>query len=333
MSLPLISILIPTYNQKEEYLRQSIDSALAQTYPNIEVIVSDNHSTNNVPEVLDSYNDNRLRIVKPPEHLPITPNFQFASDQAKGEYISFLCSDDWLDRTCIERNFYFLISSPGVVACFCKTSYVKQDNSIQVNANFPDGIIKGIEDYKKRLDFTKTRGSIIGCLIDKKAYNKIDGISADNIQMNADQYLLLRLCTQGDIAYLTESLAYFRLWDNPYRVEYKRTIETIRDGGRILKFVLHQTGDFSVPLKTFKKIQTKGGLTSLSGLIFYKEKCGMSSSNFIGGLRELNKIYDSNLFSLLVKMGELEYFKIMKGIIKIYLKMTKIDIPLKDDRL
>jgi len=93
---PLVSIVIPVYNQKIQYLQEALESALNQTYTTIEVIVSDNHSTNDVPAYLASVEDDRLRVKKPEQFLPMAQNFQFAADQATGEFVVFLCSDDYL---------------------------------------------------------------------------------------------------------------------------------------------------------------------------------------------------------------------------------------------
>ena len=52
ISPPLVSIVIPTYNQKEQFLRECIESASSQTYKNIEIVISDNHSTNNAKSII-----------------------------------------------------------------------------------------------------------------------------------------------------------------------------------------------------------------------------------------------------------------------------------------
>ena len=123
MALPLVSVIIPTYNQDSDYLRQCLESVLAQTYTNLEIIVSDNHSTNEVPKVLAVYKDKRLRIVRPSQHLPITPHFHWAAEQATGEYISFLCSDDWIEKECVEELVKLIDPNPHVVMAFlqCQT--------------------------------------------------------------------------------------------------------------------------------------------------------------------------------------------------------------------
>ena len=55
MNPPLVSIIVPVYNQRPDFLRECIESVINQTYTNIEIIISDNHSTNETPEVLNTY--------------------------------------------------------------------------------------------------------------------------------------------------------------------------------------------------------------------------------------------------------------------------------------
>ncbi|MCB1792022.1 MAG: glycosyltransferase, partial [Gammaproteobacteria bacterium] len=87
-TLPLVTVVIPVYNQNDAFLRQCIDSVLEQDYPNLEVLVSDNHSNNGCSDVILSYADSRLRVVRPPVHLPMVQHWAFAVFQARGEYLS-----------------------------------------------------------------------------------------------------------------------------------------------------------------------------------------------------------------------------------------------------
>ena len=57
---PLVTIGIPTYNRGDGYLREALESALAQTYENLEIVVSDNCSTDNTGEVVEAYDDPRV---------------------------------------------------------------------------------------------------------------------------------------------------------------------------------------------------------------------------------------------------------------------------------
>ncbi|HAL92781.1 MAG TPA: hypothetical protein DCM68_07140 [Verrucomicrobia bacterium] len=93
MSEPLVSVCIGAYNRKD-YIRECVDSALAQTWPNKEIIVVDDASTDGTREILQSYGDSIRLILRESNSgiCPITRNQ--AVQAAKGEYVAFLDSDD-----------------------------------------------------------------------------------------------------------------------------------------------------------------------------------------------------------------------------------------------
>ena len=93
--MPLVSILIPTYNQPE-YFRQALESALAQDYPNIEILVSDDSTDERVEKVAMEYKD-RIQFFKHPKIEYGTlgwRNMTFLLNHAHGEFINFLFHDD-----------------------------------------------------------------------------------------------------------------------------------------------------------------------------------------------------------------------------------------------
>lgn len=93
---PLVSALITSYNYGL-YLREAVDSALNQTYPNIEVIVVDDGSTDNSPEIMASYGDRIIPIYKKNGGHVSAVNAGYAASQ--GQILCFLDSDDvWLPQ-------------------------------------------------------------------------------------------------------------------------------------------------------------------------------------------------------------------------------------------
>ncbi|MBE0669590.1 MAG: glycosyltransferase family 2 protein [Anaerolineales bacterium] len=97
ISLPLVSIGIPTYNRANGFLKQAVQASLKQTYRNIEIIVSDNHSTDNTEEVVSSFKDSRIKYFRQSENIGMNNNFNFCVNQAKGEYFCLLPDDDLID--------------------------------------------------------------------------------------------------------------------------------------------------------------------------------------------------------------------------------------------
>lgn len=99
---PLVTIAIPTYNRASTYLRPCLESALAQTYPNLEIVVADNGSSDETPTVVRSYSDSRIRYYRQSKNIPPNDNFNFCLRQARGEYFLLLLDDEQIDGDFVE---------------------------------------------------------------------------------------------------------------------------------------------------------------------------------------------------------------------------------------
>ena len=91
---PLISIVVPTYNHAR-FLSRALKSVIEQTYVNWEVIVIDNHSSDNTDEVMETFIDQRIRYLKIHNNGVIAASRNEGIRAAHGEWIAFLDSDDW----------------------------------------------------------------------------------------------------------------------------------------------------------------------------------------------------------------------------------------------
>ena len=107
----LISVLMPVYNTKEEYLRVSIESILNQTFKNFEFIIVNDGSTNNVEEVILSYKDDRIKYFKQ-ENQGIVGALNNAWSKASGKYIARMDSDDIAYPERFAKQIKFLEENP-----------------------------------------------------------------------------------------------------------------------------------------------------------------------------------------------------------------------------
>src|SRR5438034_4668818 len=94
--LPLVSIIIPTYNRART-IERAIDSALKQSYPNIEIIVIDDGSTDDTGDVLKKY-DRRIRIYMHETKKGVTSAKNSGLDQIRGKWFTILDSDDEIEQ-------------------------------------------------------------------------------------------------------------------------------------------------------------------------------------------------------------------------------------------
>lgn len=105
MENDLVSILIPVYN-REDIVSDSIESAINQTYKNIEIIIVDNCSTDKTWEVLTSYakKDNRIKIFRNETNIGPVRNWARCIDLASGKYSKFLYSDDVIQENYVQET-------------------------------------------------------------------------------------------------------------------------------------------------------------------------------------------------------------------------------------
>ncbi len=101
--LPLVTVGIPTYNSAR-YLRQCLDSILAQTYRNIEIIIADNASTDGTLAIAEDYRRTRgIRLIRHASNIGAGNNFNSLIGAASGDYVALYHSDDIYDPTIVER--------------------------------------------------------------------------------------------------------------------------------------------------------------------------------------------------------------------------------------
>jgi len=93
---PRLTIAIPTLN-RANLVGRAIDSALAQTSPDIEIIVSDNASTDDTAALLKQYEGRRVRVFRQAQTIPASRNGEFLINQARGEFFLGLSDDDYLE--------------------------------------------------------------------------------------------------------------------------------------------------------------------------------------------------------------------------------------------
>lgn len=91
---PLVSVIMPTYN-RADYLKIAIDSVLAQTYINFELLILDNHSSDHTRQIISSYSDERITSVRHLANIGGLANWIYGMHWAKGEFFSVLGDDDF----------------------------------------------------------------------------------------------------------------------------------------------------------------------------------------------------------------------------------------------
>ena len=110
----LISVLIPVYNSRKT-IRETIDSVLGQTFPDFELLLMDDGSTDDSAEIIQSYTDSRIRYIPCGHHFVET--FNRGIDTAQGKYIALLDHDDLMLPHRLKVQYEFMEEHPDVIAC------------------------------------------------------------------------------------------------------------------------------------------------------------------------------------------------------------------------
>lgn len=122
---PKVTIAIPNYNYGR-YLGTAIESALAQSYPDFELLISDNASMDDSLEVIGRYQDKRIRVFRQIANRGLYFNWNLCLREARGEYFKLLQADDLLTATCLETA---VAAMDEAQADLCLMSYGRMDES------------------------------------------------------------------------------------------------------------------------------------------------------------------------------------------------------------
>lgn len=132
-----VSVGMPVYNGGQ-YLRSALESALSQSFRDIELIISDNASTDNTESICREYaaKDARIKYVRQSVNIGPYANFKFVLDEAKGEYFIWAACDDVRSNNFIEVNLNFLKEHPDYVASTSPNGFEGIELAKQTWVNF-----------------------------------------------------------------------------------------------------------------------------------------------------------------------------------------------------
>ncbi|TXG38862.1 glycosyltransferase family 2 protein [Seonamhaeicola maritimus] len=228
---PLVSICIPTYNG-ETFLEEALDSAISQSYPNIEVVVSDDASTDATLDIIKAYKHKTSIPISVYNHKPqgIGANWNHCVKQVKGDYIKFLFQDDLLHPECISKMMKMALSKPNVGLVYCKrhllysktTPKIKDFMAFYGNLHttwqslkVEQGIMKGSSYLKDKnlLNAPKNKiGEPVAVLLKSTCFSEV-GYFNEDLQQTLDYEYWYRIMKKYNIGFVNEVLVSFRLHD------------------------------------------------------------------------------------------------------------------------
>lgn len=239
----LTSIIINNYNY-DRFLSEAIDSALSQTYSNVEVIVVDDGSTDNSREIIAGYGDRIIPILQPNGKQAAAFNSGFA--RSKGDVIIFLDSDDYLFPHTVEQ--IVSIWQPELAKVHYRLEVVDTVGK-SLGYSSPQGtspLAQG-EVWKNILDqggYTSTPTS--GNALSRSALEKIFPIP-DAYKLTADDYLSYQVPFYGNVGAIEEPLGAYRIHDSN-----QWALSTVT-AAKFQRFVRHDLQNFELVTQKAKE--------------------------------------------------------------------------------
>jgi glycosyltransferase involved in cell wall biosynthesis len=220
MQTPIVSIIMCTYN-RANYLREAIESVLAQTYSDWELLILDDCSTDNTKDIVSEYQakDPRIVYIKNDKNLGINKNRNKALELSTGKYIAVLDSDDiWSDTYKLQQQFEFLDANPD----YCL---------IGSNVEIIDENSKAIGEIKYETEDTKIREKVLlrnqiahsSVLYRKDTAHKA-GLYDANIRIWEDYDLWLKMGRLGKFRNLSS-------FTTKYRIHKSNSFSNIKSKG------------------------------------------------------------------------------------------------------
>jgi glycosyltransferase involved in cell wall biosynthesis len=137
---PLVSVIIPTFN-RPDYLVLTVESVLEQTYPNLEIIVVDDASTDNTPQVMSAYKD-QIQYIREPVNTGGEQVYLTGLNAARGKYINFLDHDDLMYPQKIALQVQLLESDEQLCMVHCGYHHINEDGQLlETITNLPEGFV------------------------------------------------------------------------------------------------------------------------------------------------------------------------------------------------
>ena len=205
-----VSVIVPVYNT-EKYLKNCIDSLLKQNFEDYEIIVINDLSPGNAEEIINSYNDKKIVYIKNKTNKGIGYNRNLGIKKAKGEYVCFIDSDDYVKEDFISKMYNYSKEN-NLDLCVCDYVNVDEEGNKLKEFNLSDFCITNYEENNKIL-----------CEINLAPWNKLykkDMLVKNKIEFSETlkyedlSFVALSIKNSKKIGKINEQLNYYTIHKN-----------------------------------------------------------------------------------------------------------------------
>lgn len=245
MQKPLVSVVVPVYNAAS-YLRETLDSIVAQSYPNLEVLVADDASTDGSVEIAESYGD-PVEVIRRERNLGAFPNAYEAMVDAEGAFVCFFNADDIYHPEIVERELSFLRNHPDVGMVLSMDLSIDGEGRVYGRIDLPRGVEpRRPMDHREVLRWLMIHKNTFlrtpSAMIRKSVFDEVGPFREGKFSHAADLDMWLRLARVRPLAILDEHLFGYRHTPDSMAHSYQRGRREIDVFFRIVQTHLEETG-------------------------------------------------------------------------------------------
>lgn len=212
---PRVSVVVPAY-QNAAYVAATVESVLAQTYPDFELVVADHSSTDETWSVLQRYREEpRVRLLRTPAGGGAVRNWNRVTREARGELVKLVCGDDLLRPQALEQQVVALDSAgPAAVLVCGRRDLIDGRGAVFVRRHGLGGLSARMRGPEAVRAIVRSGGNPLGepaaVLLRRDALDAAGGWNAE-VPFYLDAGTYARVLRQGDLVALDETVAAFRV--------------------------------------------------------------------------------------------------------------------------
>lgn len=217
---PLVSIFMPVYNQ-EHFIAEAVESAMNQTYSNVEIVIGDDCSTDRTWEIIDSYrraNSEKIIAFRNKENLGVSGNCNEVLSRCKGEFIIFHAGDDVLLPEKVEKQVSLMLSSTSCILCHHRVEVFDSASGFIIDSGKQASRdIRGLQGDARAVleNYVKRGAGIVGqsVMIRRASISKI-GYRNDLLNSDFVFWVDVLANNLGNVLYIDEVLSRYRKHGN-----------------------------------------------------------------------------------------------------------------------
>ncbi|MDO8471426.1 MAG: glycosyltransferase [bacterium] len=267
-----VTVSIPTYN-RARFIGKAVDSVLAQTYKDIEILIIDNASTDDTQKIISSFDDNRIKYVKNEENIGIIGNWNKCIGLTQGQYLMILGDDDVLHCDFIKKSLEAHEKYSEVAFTFTRCNKVDEcENIIQEwGYNFtPPNYLKGIDYLFYTLEYEACLTNSSTVLLKKHVFDELGDFRVEFARNVFDFNMWIRIASKYNVYFIDEILCDYRIHKDQISQLHWREQKTGKVGTylellNILSNLMH--GQYEFPKNDYVSHKLHVLVTKLSGYL------------------------------------------------------------------